>query len=153
MALPFDGFGSLQSSPSSNHVLGPLLDPILSLHRHYLLSDAGPWPLQAPLQRGLCEGDGVVRWPGARVGKEVVPVQGEDGVKERAEDMVGGGRGLETAKPVERKGHCLPIIFPRDWIAASYHACVGGPFQRSANFTPGICMRDVKAVCKFGKKT
>jgi hypothetical protein len=58
------------------------------------------------------EGDGVVRWPGARIGKEVVPVQGEDGVKERAEDMVGGGRGLETAKPVERKGHCLPDYIP-----------------------------------------
>jgi hypothetical protein len=49
MALPFDGFGSLQPSPfSSNSALGPLLDPILSLHRHYLLSDAGPWPADDP---------------------------------------------------------------------------------------------------------
>lgn len=52
MSLPFEGFGSLQTSPSpfsSNGVLGPLVDPIRSLHRHHPLPDAGPWSANEPV--------------------------------------------------------------------------------------------------------
>jgi hypothetical protein len=42
----------------------------------------------------------------------VVPVQGADGIEERAKDAVGGGGGLETALPVEQKGHCLAEYVP-----------------------------------------
>jgi hypothetical protein len=49
LSLPFDGYGSLQPSPFSNSVLGSLIDPILSLHRHHPLSDTGPWPANEPL--------------------------------------------------------------------------------------------------------
>jgi hypothetical protein len=65
MSLPFEGFGSLQTSPSplsSNSVLGPLVDPILSLHRHHPLPDAGPWSADEPVALHLALAVRELQW-------------------------------------------------------------------------------------------
>jgi hypothetical protein len=65
MSLPFEGFGSLQTSPSPlslNSVLGPLVDPILSLHRHHPLPDAGPWSADEPVALHLALAVRELQW-------------------------------------------------------------------------------------------
>ena len=52
MSLKFNGYGSL--IPGNPQIkLGPLIEPIPSLHRHHPLTDTGPWPVSqsiAPYQ-------------------------------------------------------------------------------------------------------
>jgi hypothetical protein len=65
MSLPFEGFGSLQPSSlpfSPNGVLGPLVDPILSLHRHHPLPDAGPWSANEPVALHLALAVRELQW-------------------------------------------------------------------------------------------
>jgi Phosphotransferase enzyme family len=44
LCLVFDGYGSLKLQEESQSSVGPLVDPINSLHRDFTLTDAGPWP-------------------------------------------------------------------------------------------------------------
>jgi len=75
MSLPFEGFGSLQPPPSPfspNGVLGPLVDPILSLHRHHPLPDAGPWPVNEPAALHLALALREVQWLESPKGQQAV---------------------------------------------------------------------------------
>lgn len=74
MSLPFEGFGSLQPSPLplfSNCVLGPLVDPILSLHWHHPLPDAGPWPVNEPAALHLALALREVQWLESPKGRQL----------------------------------------------------------------------------------
>jgi hypothetical protein len=73
MSLPFEGFGSLQPSPSSssNSVLSPLVDPILSLHRHHPLPDAGPWPANEPIALHLALAVREMQWLESPMGQQL----------------------------------------------------------------------------------
>ncbi|KIM74475.1 hypothetical protein PILCRDRAFT_14380 [Piloderma croceum F 1598] len=73
MSLPFNGYGSLQpESPlSSNSVLGPFLDPIISLHRHHPLPDTGPWPLNDPVALHLTLAKREVQWLESSKGQQL----------------------------------------------------------------------------------
>lgn len=49
MSLKFDGYGSLIPDTSTQSILGPLIEPIPSLHRHHPLTDTGPWQVSQPI--------------------------------------------------------------------------------------------------------
>jgi hypothetical protein len=50
ISLRFDGYGSLKPDMNGNMaILGPLVEPIPSLHRHHPLAETGPWPASQPL--------------------------------------------------------------------------------------------------------
>jgi len=49
MSMTFDGYGSLKPDKSSQNILGPLIEPIPSLHRHRPLADTGPWLATDPI--------------------------------------------------------------------------------------------------------
>lgn len=49
MSASFDQYGSLQPIQFQSSIVGPLLDPIRSLHRDCRLENAGPWPSDATI--------------------------------------------------------------------------------------------------------
>jgi hypothetical protein len=62
MSLTFDGYGSLRSDNAGQSILGPLIEPIASLHRHRPLADMGPWPAAMPLAPHLALTVREVQW-------------------------------------------------------------------------------------------
>jgi hypothetical protein len=48
MSLDFDGYGSLEPDAQDQSILGPLMEPISSLDRHYPFADTGQRASRSP---------------------------------------------------------------------------------------------------------
>ena len=70
-SLTFDGYGSLRSGNEGQSILGPVIEPISSLHRHRLLADMGPWPATMPLAPHLALTIREVQWLESAKGRQL----------------------------------------------------------------------------------
>ena len=71
MSLTFDGYGSLKPDTNTQSILGPLIEPIQSLHRHQPLSDTGPWPVSQPFATYFALAVREVQWLESATGRQL----------------------------------------------------------------------------------
>ena len=72
LSLNFEGYGSLKpDSSTQSSMLGPLVDPIPSLHRHQPLTDTGPWPASQPVGPHLALAIREVQWLESATGRQL----------------------------------------------------------------------------------
>ena len=62
MSLKIGGYGSLVVDTNTQAILGPIVEPISSFHRHKSLTDRGPWPASEPLGPHLALAVRGVEW-------------------------------------------------------------------------------------------
>jgi hypothetical protein len=71
LSLNFDGYGSLKLKSSSQTILGPRIEPVLSLHGHQPTIDKGPWPVDQPVGPYLALAVRELQWLGNATGRQL----------------------------------------------------------------------------------
>lgn len=71
LSLNFDGYGSLKLESSGQSILGPRIEPVLSLHRHQPTVDKGPWPVDQPVGPHLALAARELQWLGNAAGRQL----------------------------------------------------------------------------------
>ena len=62
LSLVFDKYGSLKPDGATQSSVGPLVEPLGSLHRDYPLFEAGPWPSSKPFAYLLAVATRELQW-------------------------------------------------------------------------------------------
>jgi Phosphotransferase enzyme family len=71
LSLAFDSYGSLTLDDENQSFVGPLVEPVKSLHRDYTLTDAGPWPSSEPSAFLLALARRELQWLESDPGKQL----------------------------------------------------------------------------------
>ncbi|KIM83417.1 hypothetical protein PILCRDRAFT_443268 [Piloderma croceum F 1598] len=71
MSLKFKQYGSLKPDASTKNILGPRIDPTLSLHRHRPIADTGPWPVSQPVGPFLALATRELQWLESETGRQL----------------------------------------------------------------------------------